>query len=136
MTSTLDRSSSSHGVDWWDRWLRLRVTRLRTQTRRRIFANLLELVPAPPSEAEAIMRTRPVEPLDHALRVDLLVGMLAGLDQRHLLGLALVRQGPAELFETDRAWIPAVLVAADITGSALPRVGVVTRWGGIDTTPA
>jgi hypothetical protein len=136
MPCTLNRSSSFHVVDWWDRWLMMRVARLRTQTRRRIFANLLELVQAPSSGADAIMRTHPVEPLDHALRVDLLVGMLAALDQRHLLGLALVRQGPAELFETDRAWIPAVLVAADITGSALPRVGVVTRWGGIDTTPS
>jgi hypothetical protein len=114
----------------------MRVARLRAQTRRRKFTNLLELVQAPSSGAGAIMRTRPVESLDHALRVDLLVGMLACVDQRHLLGLALVRQGPAELFETDRAWIPAVLVAADITGSALARVGVVTRWGGIDTTPA
>jgi hypothetical protein len=136
MPCTLNRSSSFHVVDWWDRWLMMRVAQLRTQTRRRIFANLLELVQAPSSGADAIMRTHPVEPLDHALRVDLLVGMLAGLDQRHLLGLALVRQGPAELFETDRAWIPAVLVAADITGSGLPRVGVVTRWGGIDTTPS
>jgi hypothetical protein len=135
MPSTFSHSSSAP-VDWWDRWLRVRVTRLRTQTRRRIFANLLEIVQAPFSVAAPIMRTSPVEPLDHALRVDVLVGLLAGLDRRHLLGLAVVRPGPAELLETDRAWIPAMLVAADITESALPRVGVVTRWGAIDTTPA
>jgi hypothetical protein len=114
----------------------MRSARLRGQTRRRVFATLVEIVQAPAVEAEAIRSSMPVEPLDHALRVDLLIGMLGGLDRGRRFGLALVRQGPAELFETDRAWIPAVLVAVDIAEASLPRVGVVTRWGGLDTTPA
>jgi hypothetical protein len=85
---------------------------------------------------EAIRSATPVEPLDHALRVDLLIGMLAGLGRAQRFGLALVRQGPAEVFESDRAWIPAVLVAMDIADVSRPRVGIVTRWGGLDTTPA
>jgi hypothetical protein len=136
MPATLNCANPTQDGDWWERWLRVRVACLRAQTRRRVFTTLLEIVQTPVFEAQTILRTSPVEPLDHALRVDVLVRMLAGLDRRHPLGLALVRQGPAELFETDRAWIPAVLVAADIAESSIPRVGVVTRWGGIDTTPA
>jgi hypothetical protein len=135
MCATPGRSSSAQAVDWWDRWLKVRVGRLRDQTRRRVFATLLEIVQAPDDRAEAIVTTTPVEPLDHALRVDLLLWMLGGLDQRHDLGLALVRPGPAELFESDRAWVPAILVATDIAEATLPRIGVVTRWGGLDTTP-
>jgi hypothetical protein len=136
MLGTSVRSTSAHEVDWWDRWLNVRAARLRGQTRRRVFATVVEIVQAPASEADAIRTATTAEPLDHPLRVDLLVGLLAGLDHRHRFGLALVRQGPAEILETDRAWIPAVLVAVDIADAALPRVGVVTRWGGLDATPA
>ena len=132
-------SSSSHAVDWWSRWLNDRVARLRGQTRLRIFATLLEIVQTRENHAETIWTISPVEPMDHALRVDQLALMLTGIDRRHRLGVALVRQGPAELFETDRAWIPAVVVAADIAEAGagqVPRVGIVTRWGGLDITPA
>lgn len=135
MPDTPAGSSSDHAVDWWTRWLSSRVTRLRGQTRRRIFATLLEVVEAPNDHAEAIRRITLVEQMDHALRVDLSVRVLAGFDRRHRHGLALVRQGPAELFETDRAWIPAVMVAADIAEAMLPQVGIVTRWGALDITP-
>jgi hypothetical protein len=133
MRATSVGSGSAHKADWWSRWLYVRAARLRGQTRRRVFASSVEIVQAP--EADVIRRATTAEPLDHALRVDLLVGLLAGLDHRQRFGLALVRQGPAELFESDRAWIPAVLVAVDIVGAAVSRVGVVTRWGGLDTTP-
>jgi hypothetical protein len=135
MPDTPASSSSDHAVDWWTRWLSSRVTRLRGQTRRRIFATLLEVVEAPNDHAEAIRRIPLVEQMDHALRVDLLVRVLAGIDRRRRHGLALVRQGQAELFETDRAWIPAVMVAADIAEAMLPQVGIVTRWGALDITP-
>jgi hypothetical protein len=132
---TVVHPSTAHAVDWWSRWLTVRVARLRGQTRLRVFATLLEIVQTRGDHAEAIRRIGPVEPIDHALRVDLLALMLIGIDRRHRLGVALVRQGPAELLETDRAWIPAVVVAADIAEAMLPRVGIVTRWGGLDITP-
>lgn len=135
MADTVVHSPSAHADDWWSRWLTVRVARLRGQTRLRIFATLLEIVRIREDHAGAIKRISPVEPMDHALRVDLLALMLTGIDRRHRLGVALVRQGPAELFETDRAWIPALVVAADIAEAMLPRVGIVTRWGGLDITP-
>jgi hypothetical protein len=135
MADTVVHSSSADAVDWWKRWLDIRVARLRCQTRLRNFATLLEIVHTREDHAEAIRRISPVEPMDHALRVDLLAPMLTGIDRGDHLGVALVRHGPAELFETDRAWIPAVLVAADIAEAMLPRVGIVTRWGGLDITP-
>ena len=84
------------------------------------------------------------EPLDHALRVDLLLGLLdmlgdagppAGAVPETPLRLVVTRSGPGTLESADLAWRAAWPTACAVAGEAAVGTGttaVVTRYGFVD----
>ena len=113
-------------------WLQTQVCELRRRTRRRVFATVLDLVYTGPGSTRTILACEiPTgDQLDHALRVDLLVGLLAGLaEYGHRTNLLVTRSGPGPAGGTDRGWHAAWTVAGGILGRPPGTTAVVTRYG-------
>lgn len=117
-------------------WLRARVLALRASTRRRVFPGSVELVPAGGAAGEAPVASwrYDEEPLDHALRVDVLVRLLTDCACRGVwrVGLVHVRPGSHEPTDLDFGWAAAGATAASISGVDVHSVLVVSRWGWLD----
>jgi hypothetical protein len=119
-------------------WLHSRVCELRRLTRRRLFDPAVELV-APPYAGSTgprplVSRGVPAaEPLDHALRVDLLLGLLGLLPTgRDPLHLVVTRPGPAVVSGPDLAWYAAWSAASEVAGRTAGTTAAVTRYGFVD----
>lgn len=103
---------------------------LRRATRRRLFDPAAELVA--PGPRPVLTHRLPLEPLDHGLRVDLLVQFLSYAAQPGPLHLVLIRPGSAVLTGTDLAWYAAWSAASRSTGRTVAAAAAVTRYGFVD----
>ncbi len=115
-------------------WLHTRVCGLRLRTRRRAFDAVLDIVGAPPG-APLVSRSLPAgEPLDHALRVDLLLSLYddARGAASGALHLVVTRPGPVVLETSDLAWRFAWATACAVAGDEAGTTAVVTRYGFVD----
>jgi hypothetical protein len=129
------------------------VWMLRSRTRRRIFTSsaavhLLTRDGEPTDESSGDLLAEAANAsLDHALRVDLAVRSLGNLvlarqppgaavrespTARARATMIVVRPGPLESLEQDRAWWRSWLVASDIVGVEPAPVYAVTRLGWLD----
>jgi hypothetical protein len=124
-------------------WLRQRVLRLRQATRNRVFASVLEIVPAAPQcESAAPLADWPDAELadTYGLRVEVLLRLLDRVDRSQLLrpevALVQVRRGPTELCDGDLAWWAAALGTRGITEPGVVRAVTLTRWGWLDVVSA
>ncbi len=98
--------------------------------RRRWFPALLHV--GLPGGAEEVFAIDPDEPLDHALRADVVAALLQRGRRRGAVPLLwLTRPGPLELQDVDAAWVSGVRAAGAEAGVALTLV-VVTRRGWVD----
>jgi hypothetical protein len=99
--------------------------------RRRHFPALLHV--GVPGGAEEVFATEPDEPLDHALRADVIAALLQRARRRHGTApmLWLTRPGPLELQDVDAAWLAAARTATAEAGVGLTLV-IVTRRGWLD----
>ena len=116
-------------------WLHARVCELRRRTRRRAFDPVLDVVSAGRTGVRPLVtRWLPAaEPLDHALRVDLLLGLRDAVPADDaLLHLVVTRAGPGSLESTDLAWRAAWCIACAVDGSGAGTTAVVTRYGFVD----
>ncbi|HYF74034.1 MAG TPA: hypothetical protein VD864_14485 [Nocardioides sp.] len=96
--------------------------------RRRWFPALLHVgMPGGPAE---VFAADPGEPLDHALRADVVAALLHRARRRGgaVPMLWLTRPGPLELQDVDAAWLSAARTATAEAGTVLTLV-VVTRRG-------
>lgn len=114
-------------------WLRARVITLRSATRRRTFPAAVELVaPGTPADDDALaVWNYGDESTDHALRVDVLVRLLADCSSRGVSAVALVhvRPGPHEPTDLDHGWAAATRTAAAISAVEVVNVLALSRWG-------
>jgi hypothetical protein len=118
-------------------WLHARVCELRRRTRRRVFDPVLDLVTATRTGVRPLVtRWLPTaEPLDHALRVDLLLALRDTVAaERVPLHLVVTRAGPGTLESTDLAWRAAWCTACGVDEAAAGTTAVVTRYGFVDVT--
>jgi hypothetical protein len=114
-------------------WLHSCVCGLRRRTRRRLFDPAVDLVRTDgPAVRPLVGCCLPAsEPLDHALRVDLLLGLVAGTGPARL-HLVVTRPGPAALTDTDLAWYAAWSAACAVVDRIAGTTAVVTRYGFVD----
>jgi hypothetical protein len=116
-------------------WLHARVCELRRRTRRRVFDPALDLVTATRTGVRPLVtRWLPAaEPLDHALRVDLLLALRDTAEVgRAPLHLVVTRAGPGTLESTDLAWRSAWCTACGVDEADAGTTVVVTRYGFVD----
>lgn len=115
----------------WARWLRWRVAALRASTRCRQFPATLEIVPVEHDAGAAapVRWTLPGEPLDHALRVEVLARLLR---PGQPLAVVAVRPGDPEPDDADYAWLAAACTATEVTGADVDAVVALSRWGWSD----
>jgi hypothetical protein len=108
--------------------LRRAVLGLRGSERRRLFAPVLHV--GDPGRVDAAYGVRGDEPLDHALRCDLLSALLRRVDDGGPVAplVWLTRTGAHALHDQDAAWLAAARAAYAEAGRPLTLV-VVTRQG-------
>jgi len=115
-------------------WLHARVCELRRRTRRRLFDPVLDVAGGFPLRP-LVGRCLPAgEPLDHGLRVDLLLSLY---DDAHAassgrLHLVVTRSGAAVLESTDLAWAASWRTACAVAGDVAGTTTILTRYGFVD----
>jgi hypothetical protein len=130
-----DMSAGSDAPDLPADWLHARVCELRRRTRRRLFDPVLDVVGASPVRPLAGSCLPAGEPLDHALRVQLLLGLY---DESRgtsgaVLHLVVTRPGPAALESGDLGWRFAWTTACAVADDRAGTTTIVTRYGFVDT---
>lgn len=115
------------------------VRSLRSRTRRQSFVPTVHVrgidgsgAPTGAGSADLLAAVR--SPLDHALRVDLLVAATAGLRSAPHAAAAVfvVRPGPVEVTDDDLGWLRAWRVASDIAAVVAGPVWAIGRRGWLD----